>query len=167
MPLMPQLTTLELAKEHFKFSAGHFTIFSAEVRENLHGHNWNVGVSITAEVGDNGLTFDYAIAKRQAEAYCAELNERFLLPGRSPYLRIEETATGLTAIYGDERLPFLRRDALVLPVRNVTVEELSAWFLQRFCDDLASRPELAIHAIKVKVYSGPGQCATSVWARGA
>ncbi|MBC2594043.1 6-carboxytetrahydropterin synthase [Ruficoccus amylovorans] len=162
---MPQLTTLELAKEHFKFSAGHFTIFSATDRENLHGHNWQVGVEITAEVGDNGLTFDYAVAKRQAEAYCAGLNERFLLPGRSPYLRIEETETGITAIFGDERLPFLRRDVLVLPLRNVTVEELSGWLLGRFCEDLAARTELAIHAITVKVYSGPGQCATSCWQR--
>ncbi len=163
---MPQLTTLELAKEHFKFSAGHFTIFSATNRENLHGHNWNVGVSITAEVGDNGLAFDYAVAKRQAEAYCAELNERFLLPGRSPFLQIEETDTGLTAVFGQERLSFLSRDVRVLPVRNVTVEEMSAWLLGRFHDDLAVRPELAIHALTVRVYSGPGQCATTEWRRG-
>ncbi|QYY35711.1 6-carboxytetrahydropterin synthase [Ruficoccus sp. ZRK36] len=162
---MPPLTTLELAKEHFKFSAGHFTIFSAEVRENLHGHNWNVGVEITAEVGDNGLAFDYAIAKRQAEAYCDELNERFLLPGESPFLKIEETESGLTAVYGEERLPFLKRDVCVLPLRNVTVEELSAWFLKRFMEDLASQPELLIHAITVRVYSGPGQCATARWKR--
>ena len=39
---MTQLTTIELSKEYLKFSAGHFTVFSATERERLHGHNFSV-----------------------------------------------------------------------------------------------------------------------------
>ena len=42
-------TTLELYKEEMKFSAGHFTIFSATERENLHGHNFSVYVAPCAD----------------------------------------------------------------------------------------------------------------------
>ncbi|EQD50251.1 hypothetical protein B1A_13514, partial [mine drainage metagenome] len=31
---------VDLSKERMKFSAGHFTVFSASERENLHGHNF-------------------------------------------------------------------------------------------------------------------------------
>lgn len=160
---MPRLTTIELQKENFKFSAGHFTIFSATERENLHGHNWQLAVAITAEVGDRGLTFDYAVAKRLAETYCRELNERFLLPAQSPYLKVVEHETGVSATYGEDVLNFLKRDALVLPLRNITVEELSAFFCEKFRRDLEPRAELAVHAITVKVFSGPGQSASATW----
>ncbi|MEM8549755.1 MAG: 6-carboxytetrahydropterin synthase [Verrucomicrobiota bacterium] len=160
---MVQLTTLELQKENFKFSAGHFTIFSATERENLHGHNWNVALAITAEVGDNGLTFDYAIAKRLAEEACLELNEKFLLPTQSPFLKVIEEADEVIASYSNETLRFLPRDIYLMPLRNITVEELARWFLGRFCSELTQDESYHIHVIEVKVYSGPGQSASAKW----
>jgi 6-pyruvoyltetrahydropterin/6-carboxytetrahydropterin synthase len=59
-------------------------------------------------------------------------------------------------------LTFLERDVLLLPIRNVTIEELSALLLAR----LRGRPELtdpSIHAIALAVSSGSGQWAWSVW----
>ena len=43
---MNDTVTIRLAKENMKFSAAHFTIFSASERERLHGHNFRVEVDI-------------------------------------------------------------------------------------------------------------------------
>ncbi|MDB3933713.1 6-carboxytetrahydropterin synthase, partial [Luminiphilus sp.] len=50
---MTRLTTLHIEKEAHKFSAAHYTIFSATERERLHGHNYFVSVRIVAKMGNN------------------------------------------------------------------------------------------------------------------
>lgn len=151
------ITTLHLAKENFKFSAGHFTIFSATERENLHGHNFTVEVDLTCETVGNGMTFDYGLAKRAIESLCRSLNETVLLPEDGPFLSIETTAEGVIAHFADERIPFLKRDVTLLPIENVTVEELARWFLDRLYQSFAIHPEYRILKLDVMVTSGPGQ----------
>ena len=157
---------IRLDKEAMKFSAGHFTIFGPGERERLHGHNFKVGVVLHASVGDNGLCFDYGIYKQKLVALCRELNEYFLLPGRSPLLGIEENGDALVAVFGDERIPFLRADVLVLPMANVTVEELASYLLERLVGDGSEVAGNGIGAIELEVASGPGQGASMRWDAG-
>ena len=161
---MPEtnLTRIDISKEYLNFSAGHFTIFSATERENLHGHNFHVRCSVSAEVGADGMAFDYVLLKRVLKDLCDTLDERVLLPEHSPHLRLEREGGLVWALFGGERIPFLERDCLPLPVRNVTIEELSALLLGR----LRERPELndwAVRAIELGVSSGAGQWAFSHW----
>jgi len=160
---MDDRVVIRLDKENMKFSAGHFTIFGPGDRERLHGHNFKVAVVLHARVGDNGLCFDYGIYKARVVALCRELNEYFLLPGRSPLLAIEENSEGLVAVFGDERIPFLRGDVKVLPVRNVTLEELAGYLLERLLEDRDAVAAHGIDAIEVSVASGPGQGASRHW----
>jgi len=158
-----RLTTIELFKESQKFSAGHFTIFSATHRENLHGHNFTIYVALTGTVGPNGLMADYGGFKRTISEMCAGWNETFMLPGQSPYLRIERTGGGIIAHYADEQIPFLARDVTVLPVANVTIEELARLFGERLTIDPDALAALAVVGITVKCASGPGQWASWRW----
>ncbi|MCP4502957.1 MAG: folate biosynthesis protein [Deltaproteobacteria bacterium] len=155
-------TTIELYKEDQKFSAGHFTIFSASERENLHGHNFQVWVSLTGTVDDNGMLFDYVAYKKKIRDLCVAWNETFLLPSSSPFLKIEETEKEVCCRFSDEVLRFLRRDVTLLPVRNVTLEELSRHFGERLTEDVALLQNDGVHQVLVKVASGPGQWAS--WA---
>ena len=156
---MTDSVLIRLAKENMKFSAGHFTIFSATERERLHGHNFRVEADIEARMLGNGMCFDYGIYKARIVALCRELNEWTILPTRSPYLRIEEDGAHVYAHFGDERIPFLRGDVLLLPIENATLEEFARWFLDRLvagADDLRAH---GIRSIEVRVSSGPGQSA--------
>ncbi len=150
--------TIDIAKQYLTFSAGHFTIFSATERENLHGHNWRLAAAVTAAVGDDGLCFDYGCLKQLLKRECDALDERMLLPGRSPYLEVTEAHGRVQARFGDEVMSFLARDALVLPVRNITVEELAGWFGERIrdADDLT---HVALTRLRVRVSSGTDQWA--------
>ena len=71
---MEQLTTLYIDKERHKFSAAHYTIFSATERERLHGHNYSVSARIVAPMGDNGFAADYTVYKQRIGALCEALS---------------------------------------------------------------------------------------------
>jgi 6-pyruvoyltetrahydropterin/6-carboxytetrahydropterin synthase len=155
-------TTIEITKDYLHFSAAHFTIFSATRRENLHGHNFDVGCVIETPIGNDGLAFDYNLIKDKLKALCDELDERTLLPEQSPYLSFETEDDYLIAIFAEERIPFLRRDVLKLPIRNSTVEEFARWFVARLSND-SDFVQLPIRTMTVRVSSGPGQWAASRW----
>jgi len=161
MPALP-VSTIEISKDYLHFNAGHFTLFSASEREDLHGHTFYVAAEIDSSVGEDGLAFDYNLFKSALKALCDELDEKVLLPERSPYLKLRRDDDYLIAEFAGERIPFLPRDVLTLPVRNVTVEELAPWFLVRLRD----QPEIArldLLRILIRVSSGPGQWARAEW----
>lgn len=160
---MKRLATLELHKEFMKFSAGHFTIFSATHRENCHGHNFRVFVSLTMPVNDNGMTIDYNYYKKKIKALCQSLNSYFLIPTQSPYLTLNENDTHHLITFDGDTMHLLKRDVKLMPLRNITVEELSYWLAEQL---IADKHELQQHQVQnftVKVYTGPGQAGCTHW----
>jgi 6-pyruvoyltetrahydropterin/6-carboxytetrahydropterin synthase len=155
-------STIELSKEGMKFSAAHFTILSATERENLHGHNFTIRVDLTGDVDDNGMISDYGPLKRLVQGLCDEWNETLLLPSLSPHLRLEQTPTEVLARFRNETLRFLPRDVTVLPVSNITIEELSRLFGERLAasDGLVGK---GVTGLVVRCASGPGQWSTWAW----
>ena len=157
-----QNTTIEISKEHLHFAAAHFTLFSATERENLHGHNFQVTLDADAPMHDDGLTFDYNILKKAVKQLCDDLDEQVLMPARSPYLQIEEQDDYTFIIFNGERIPFLQRDLTLLPIRNITVEELAQYLLEKLLEreDIQA---LAIDHMLLRCASGEGQWASAKW----
>lgn len=151
-----KLGRIEIAKQALNFSAAHFTIFSQTDREDLHGHNWQVECELTSPIDENGLIFDYSLIKQAVKEICDELDEKTILPEKSPYLSIEKDGEYLVGVYGHERIPFLPRDVVTLPIANASVEELSHYILDR----VLTHPKIApqdIREMTIKVSSSPGQ----------
>ncbi len=164
MPSRPKprpVCTIELFKEAFKFSAAHFTIFSATERERLHGHDFFVSCGLTGTVTADGLIADYGSFKRQLRTMCDHLDELLLLPGQSPHLQIERSDGYVVAIFAGRRMPFLADEVRVLPVANITLEELSAFLLEQMVGEDGALARQGIQEITLKVSAGPGQSATS------
>lgn len=155
--------TLTIHRGSLRFAAGHFTIFSKTDREKMHGHNYYVEAEITAAVDEAGITFDYRLIKHKLFEICAQLNTYFLLPMYSPYLAISETGDYIEAIFNGKKLFFLKEDVKLLPIRNITLEELSDWFVQEMLSDQSFIQNHKISKIGIHVYNGLEQssCATS------
>jgi len=160
---MEQLTTLYIDKESHKFSAAHYTIFSATERERLHGHNYSVSVRIVAPMGDAGFAADYNVYKTRIAALCDDLDEFMLLAGQSPHQSIDVQGECFHVCYNDQEMLFLCSDTLVLPVRNITVEELSRYLLERLLEASAGED---LREVELCVSSGPGQRGCAIWRRG-
>lgn len=156
---MRRTSRIDLFKEEMKFSAGHFTIFSATQRENLHGHNFTLHVELEAPIDENGMTHDYRATKRRLTELCRSLNEIVLLPTKSPHLSVREEAGRVLARFDGEEMTFLARDVRLLPIRNTTLEELASYLLGGIVSDLSGD----VCAVAVRVFSGPGQSARAEW----
>lgn len=157
---MNRLTTLHIDKESHKFSAAHFTIFSATERERLHGHNYSVSARIVAPMGDNGFSADYNVYKERLKLLCDQLDEYMLLAGDSPYQQIDDAGDSYLVRFNGEEMSFLKSDTQVLPIRNATVEEFSYYLLVKLLE-LSAGEQLA--EIELGVASGPGQRASAIW----
>ena len=150
---------LHVVTDPERLYCGHMTVYPNGRKERLHGHNFRVAATIEADVLANGLCFDYGIYKDRIVALCRELNEWFILPTRSTLLQIEQTDTHVIAHFGEERIPFLRADVLLLPIENATLEEFARYLLERLSADGEELARFGIRAIELEVFSGPGQSA--------
>jgi len=157
------LTTIEISKEDIKFSAAHFTLFSATERERLHGHNFAVRLAVTAPVGDDGICFSYKEIKMRLRELCERLDEYTLIPAQSPHLHIDGDGPYYIVRFNGERIPLLKSDTLLLPIRNSTVEEFARYLRDEFIGDGSFVHERNIVEVEVKVSSGPGQSGSSSW----
>lgn len=142
-----------------KFSAGHFTVFSQTSRERIHGHNFRVQASFTVEVSQNGLPADYKVFKNIVRGLCNELDEYFIIPVKSPYLKIEQKDNYTTIIHHESKFTFPTSDLKLLPIVNTTVEELASYLLSLVKDNVGLMSELNITLVEVGVSSGDGQIA--------
>lgn len=158
-----RFSNLAIHKEEFSFSAGHFTIFSATEREQLHGHNYYVSVEFDFTITHNGLAFDYRHYKKKVAALCEQIDRHFLLPSESPYLKLVTEGDYLIAHFNQEKIPFLKTDVIVLPLTNITIEELSHWFLQNILLEEKELRENGMQRVMVRVYNGPGQSSGATW----
>lgn len=163
---LQEITTIEIQKEDIKFSAAHFTIFSATERERLHGHNFHVHLAITVPLGDNGMRFSYKEVKDRLRNLVATLDEFVLLPALSPFLKVHDEGENYRVEFNGETMQFLKVDTLLLPVRNTTVEEFARYLLQQFLRDHDFLVEGAVQQLVMKVSSGAGQWGSARWAAG-
>jgi len=157
---MERLTTLVIDKEAHKFSAAHYTIFSAQERERLHGHNYSVSARFVAPMGNNGFSADYNVYKSRLKALCDELDEYMVLAGDSPYQSIEQQGENYVVRFAQDEMRFLCSDTLILPITNATVEEFSHYLLGRLLDNSKGDD---LREVEVCVSSGPGQKGCALW----
>ena len=134
--------SIHLAKELFKFSVSHFTIFSAEHAERLHGHNYQVRVSIAVGKIDPklGLAFDFNLVKPMIRQLCDSMDERILVPEKSPYLKIQKENGQIRVQFADKRYEFPLSDTICLPLVNVTTEELARYVGESLKAEMLSLP---------------------------
>jgi len=151
---------LALAKEDFKFSVAHFTVFSADDAELLHGHNYRVAVEVEGpEVGELGLLADIDRIKSEIRRLCSALDGRTLLPAACPHLEVERRAGQVHVGYGDRRYTLPESDVLVLPIANVTMELLAKGLWEELAPGLAER---GLDRLTVSVDEAAGQGAVYV-----
>ncbi len=162
LKIVARTTTLHISKEAHKFSAAHFTLFSETERERLHGHNFQVSVRLLAKLGESGFSADYNVYKRRIKSLCDDYDEYMLLPDRSPWLQISESNGNYHVVFAEKTLIFPVDETLLLPIVNVTVEELSQFLLEKL---IAQTDDPDLLEIELSVSSGSGQAGSAFWRR--
>lgn len=144
--------SLELGRADIGFSAAHFSIHQGQ-SERLHGHNYRVFLRVRGAIDAEGTVVDFAALKAGLRTLCAELDERMLIPTRSPRIGIAQTADGIRLTEGSRRFLIPRDDAVLLPVVNTTCECLAAHLL----GELRARLGKTGYHLELRVEETPGQ----------
>ncbi len=148
---------IRLAKEDFKFSAAHFTLFPDGRAELLHGHNYRVRLEITGStLSEIGLLFDVSRVKQRIRERCDALDEHTLIPMEADRLTVERRG-GSVEVRGANRLyRFPEEDVVLLPLENVSMELLARMLWGEIAESLAGSP---VETLWVEVQETPGQSA--------
>lgn len=160
---MTRSATIELHKEALRFSAGHLMLLSAEARETLHGHDYQVSVALRTDPGNDGFAIDLREVHDTLQTLCSRLDFHFLVPGTSPFLLINDADTHWNVMFKNESFQLLKSDVVILPVPNITLEELSGWFLDQLTTETDSLSNKGILGIRVTVFNGRNESGAMSW----
>jgi len=146
---------ISLAKEDFKFSAAHFTLFAGGGAELLHGHNYRVKVELSgAGLDEEGLLIDLDSFKKLLRSRCARLDSVTLLPAESRRLQWSRAGGAVEVLCGPRVYRFPEDDVLLLPLPNTSIELLARMFWQELAPSLAGS---RIDTLAVSVEESAGQ----------
>ena len=147
-------------KQDLQFCSAHFTLQKGG-REPLHGHNFHVTVILEGDLTTEHYVIDFGDVKAAARRACAALDHRVLLPGRSDALHLVTAEQRLSVFYGDDLLLVLPlSDVCILPLANVTTEQLARHLSGEIIALLPAKAQQSLHTIEVHVEETPGQRAT-------
>jgi len=146
--------TLTLAKQDFKFSAAHFTLFPGGGAELLHGHNYRVRVELEGRVlDDHGLLVSFESVKTAIRDACRRLDERVLLPAAAP-IEARRDGDGVEVAFGGRRYRFPVADVFELPLANTSIELLAEWLWRELAPVI---PTDRVETMSVSVEETDGQ----------
>ena len=129
--------TVLLAKEDFKFSSGHFTLFGPDEAELMHGHNYRVQVELEGtELDEEEILVNFYDTKREIRSLCEHLDTRTLVPTKSRHLEIEEDDGHIEVRFKSRRYVLPAGDVLLLPLANTTVEAFARYLWQQLVERL-------------------------------
>jgi len=143
-------------RDSLRFSAAHFTTFAGQC-EPLHGHNYDVLVTVEGDLTDDGWVIDFVELKKMVRDLCQELDHRFVLQRENTLLNIREDGDSWIVTAGQRRYVMPKSDVVALPIDNSTAECLAEWFCHRLSDELRRRNVTNISLITVGVEEAPGQ----------
>lgn len=155
---MPRRFSIEVDKDYFNFASAHFLIFANGRRETLHGHNYQVSVSVEGELDRAGVVLDFITFKPLVKRVCDELDHRTLIQEGHPMLTIRRSPKIIEVRYRDQRLILPRRDVIVLPIANTSTELLAEYIAGKLRRRLRQEfPDAKLRRIEIGVEETRGQ----------
>jgi 6-pyruvoyltetrahydropterin/6-carboxytetrahydropterin synthase len=94
--------------------------------------------------------------KAEIRTVCAALDERILIPEKSPRLELRREGASLGVAFGERVYRFPADEVALLPLPNVTIEALARHVWEALAPTLARTP---VRRLRVEVEETAGQSA--------
>lgn len=161
-------TSLILAKQNFKFSSAHFLIFDQNSAEMLHGHNYQVVVTIQSpdvgngsdEQGKMGYMVDFNVLKKFIKARLDLWDEHVLLPKNHPDMKSKSSSDqkNYEITFRDRFYSLPQNEVIWLDCSNTSVEQLSSILAEEFLKEFK---QYGVTELTVEVEETRGQSAAT------
>ena len=156
---------IHIRKDHLKFAAAHMTVFPDGGKESLHGHNYQV--ELTVELTEPALArmLSYEVFKQALKTVCRAWDEKVLIAADNPWLKwlpaeADECAFRLCG----KRYVLPADEVAMLEVDNISAENLARLLFERFWADLTTDRAVPwrerIIAVSLRIDESRGQGAT-------
>ena len=156
---------IAIAREQYKFSCAHMTVFADGTKERLHGHNYTIAVALDVARIDVAAMLPFAPIKAALADLCHAWKEHVLLAANNPLFHVVRDDFELEFTLCGERYVMPRQDALLLPIDNISVESLAAHVAVLLRDRLAGL-DIRAKSLEVTIEESPGQGASCALALG-
>jgi 6-pyruvoyltetrahydropterin/6-carboxytetrahydropterin synthase len=152
---------ISIARDQYKFSVAHMTVFPDGTKERLHGHNYTVALAIEISQIDFESMIPFAPIKAAIGQVCADFKERVLVATKNPhYVLVGDSAKEIEFTLCGERYVLPRQDALLLPIDNISVEALASYIATLLLEKLTVLDASHVKALEVTIEEYPGQGAS-------
>ena len=148
---------IAIALPHHKFSCAHMTVFPDGTKERLHGHNFPEAIALDVERVDLPAMIPFHSIKSAIAQLCDEWKEHVLIAGANPRLEVLRDSDEYEIRLCGQRYVFPRGDVLVLPVDNISVEQLAHHVCETLRTRLSSILTPNVKRFEVTVEENPGQ----------
>lgn len=153
---MPPLRRITVERNRLRFAAAHMATFHGEC-EPLHGHNYDVMVSLEGDLTEDSWVWDFGATKRLVKEIIDPLDHRFILQRHSRVLAISESSTAWEVRFGERTYVFPREDVFLLEADNSTSERIAEWVAGELAKRLLAAGATHLHAVTVGIEEMPGQ----------
>ncbi|CAN5393777.1 6-pyruvoyl tetrahydropterin synthase family protein [soil metagenome] len=149
---------IKIAREQYKFSCAHMTVFPDGTKERLHGHNYSIAVALEVSSIELAKMIPFQLLKQALAELCATFKEHVLIATQNPYfvMKTEQPELEFTLCGAHYVLP--RGDALLLPLDNITAESLAAHVAELLAPKLRGPTTISL---EVTIEESPGQGAST------
>ena len=151
---------IKIAKDALRFCAAHFATFLDGRCESLHGHNYQVGITLDGKLAEpEGVIVDFIPLKRVIASILEQLDHHTLLATQNPLLKVTESDDEVEIRYNDRRWILPRCNCVLIPVTNTSTELLASWLTGEFIKSLPDETLAQIEAVTLELTETPGQSA--------
>ena len=151
---------ISIAREQYKFSCAHMTVFADGTKERLHGHNYTIAVAIEVDRVELAAMIPFAPIKAALGEICAAWREHVLIATKNPFLDVVRDDDELEIKLCGERYVMPRHDALMLPIDNISVEALAAHVAELLQARIGALGTPHVRVLEVTIEESPGQGAS-------
>jgi 6-pyruvoyltetrahydropterin/6-carboxytetrahydropterin synthase len=157
-------TRITIARDQYKFSCAHMTVFPDGSKERLHGHNYTVAIALELTDTSFAKIIPFAAIREALGQLCSSWKEHVLLAAHNPhYELVHHDDDEIEFKLCGKRYVMPSEDVMVLPIDNIAVEPLAghcAEVLKAKLADVLALPH--VRALEVTVAESPGQGATAM-----
>src|SRR4051812_31878095 len=129
---------ISIAREQYKVSCAHMTVFPDGTKERLHGHNYTIAIAVDVGRIDLASMIPFSPIKAALAELCSQWKEHVLLAAANPFFVVLADGAELEFTLCGERYVMPRHDALLLPIDNISVESLAEHIAELLRARLAS-----------------------------
>lgn len=155
-------TQIHIRKENLKFSSAHMTVFSDGSKEALHGHNYQV--ELTVELKDTSFKkmVSFSVFKEALRTLVKEWDEKVLVAKMNPfYEEVARSKKELEFKLCKKRYVLPLDEVELLPIENISSEALAEHLLGLWTKEVGEKKlKTWAESVVLRVDESPGQGAS-------